>query len=202
MAYEKIIVLFPTRREAEPFLNGGKGAAEVRECGIGAVECAARTAGTIATLKPDLIILAGIAGAYPGSGIGKGETVLVTRENLPSLGAIRHNDFFALPKEEGDSSLNFYESSTPVPKIFRKVHSDTVETAGTPFRSGLLHARIENMEGAGFFAVCNALGMDCAELRCISNYTDESRHAWIVDEAAAILAKDLEMFIKRITETT
>ena len=54
--------MYPTWGEARPFMLGSAGGtAEVWRCGIGAVECAARTAGVLAARRPDFILLAGIA---------------------------------------------------------------------------------------------------------------------------------------------
>lgn len=171
---------------------------EVWQCGIGSAECAARTAFVITSRRPDMLILAGTAGARTDSGLKKGTTVLVEQENPADLGTIRNSSFHPLPKSGHDSSLNVYRNSTPLPEMFPSVVSDTVNTAGTPFREGHSHAVIENMEGAAFFAVCAALNTPYAEIRCISNYWGEDRAAWIMQQAADTLANDLSLFIEKL----
>lgn len=65
-------------------------------CGIGAVECAARTAGVLAARRPDFILLAGIAGAHPSVGLAKGDTVMVSREYAADVGTLREGRFIPL----------------------------------------------------------------------------------------------------------
>lgn len=193
----KIIVMFPTWAEAKPFMLAHTVETETWQCGIGASECAARTAAVISSRKPALLILAGTAGARPDSGLSKGETVNVVRENLADLGAVRDNDFHPLPRSGTNPAFNYYTNETPIPALFRNVESDTVNTAGTPFKCHN-NAEIENMEGAAFFAVCRRLGVRYAELRCISNYCGEDRSGWIIDQAAKNLAADISMFIAKL----
>ena len=50
---------------------------------------------------------------------------------------------------------------------------------------------IENMEGAAFFAVCEALGVACCQIRAVSNYVGEPLGQWAVGEAVANLTGKL-----------
>ena len=196
----RIVVMYPTWGEARPFMLGSAGGtAEVWRCGIGAVECAARTAGVLAARRPDFILLAGIAGAHPSVGLAKGDTVMVSREYAADVGTLREGRFIPLPVDGNDVKNNFYDNTTSVPPLFRSVASDTVAVAGTPVRAESA-ACIENMEGAGFFAVCGALGVSFAELRCISNYIGEERGRWRIAEAVGRLAEDVGRFIDAVRE--
>lgn len=198
MAQGKIVVMYPTWGEARPFMLGpGGGAVEVWRCGIGPAECAARTAALLVARRPDFVLLAGIAGARPRSGLSKGDTVTVSREYAVDVGTLRGDRFVALPVDGNDAGNNFYDNPTPLPPLFRSVDSDTVAVAGTPLRAGS-PAEIENMEGAGFFAVCGALGVRFAELRCISNYVGEERSGWRVAEAVERLAEDVRSFVEAV----
>jgi len=47
------------------------------------------------------------------------------------------------------------------------------------------------MEGAAFLAVCRAFGVPGAEVRAVSNYTDDPRSAWRIEESAEKLAKTI-----------
>ena len=47
---------------------------------------------------------------------------------------------------------------------------------GTDGQSAL--PEIENMEGAAFFAVCEALGVACCQIRAVSNYVGEPFDRW------------------------
>ncbi len=98
MAQGKIVVMYPTWGEARPFMLGpGGGAVEVWRCGIGPAECAARTAALLVARRPDFVLLAGIAGARPRSGLSKGDTVTVSREYAVDVGTLRGDRFVALP---------------------------------------------------------------------------------------------------------
>lgn len=193
----KIIVMYPTRSEAEPFMLRHAAVADVWLCGIGAVACAARTAEAVLLHRPGFILLAGIAGARAESGLSKGETVAVVREHAADVGACRGEAFVSLPVDGSDVRGNVYENRTPVPSLFRSVESDTVSVAGTSLRAAT-GASVENMEGTGFFAVCGALGVPFAELRCISNYIGEERCAWRIEEAAERLAEDVRRFVDAV----
>lgn len=50
---------------------------------------------------------------------------------------------------------------------------------------------VENMEGAALFAVCEALGVACCQVRAISNYVGEPFEEWAVDEAVENLTAKL-----------
>ncbi len=185
MAQGKIVVMYPTWGEARPFMLGpGGGAVEVWRWGIGPAGGAARTAALL-------------AGARPRSGLSKGDTVTVSREYAVDVGTLRGDRFVALPVDGNDAGNNFYDNPTPLPPLFRSVASDTVAVAGTPLRAGS-PAEIENMEGAGFFAVCGALGVRFAELRCISNYVGEERSGWRVAEAVGRLAGEVRSFVEAV----
>jgi nucleoside phosphorylase len=60
-------------------------------------------------------------------------------------------------------------------------------------------ADIENMEGAALFALAQAEGVKCGEIRAISNYVGEERKDWNIDLALenltqTILSLNLEDF--------
>lgn len=191
------VILFPTMAEAAPFTESYDSAYLIRECGIGLAECAASTAGAIAELGPAMLILAGTAGAYPGSGVSKGDTVIVTREYSHDLGAMRGEVFEPINMRHGGQPHNYYDCPTPLPEIFRKAASNSVNTAAMK-TGGHGPAQIENMEGSAFFAVCLALGVPFAEIRTVSNIVGEPPAQWIFREAVGKLAEDLDKFIRNL----
>ncbi|MBQ3026966.1 MAG: hypothetical protein IJD27_05505, partial [Alistipes sp.] len=52
-------------------------------------------------------------------------------------------------------------------------------------------AEVENMEGAALFALAEAEGVRCGEIRAISNYVDEERNEWNIDLALERLTKTI-----------
>ncbi len=217
----KIIVMFPTWPEASDFVLAHGEKYETVKAGVGLAECAARTAKVIAERRPDTLILAGFAGVYGRSadgplgggkvqgsgdrpqnsgvavsGLRKGDVVLVERENSFDLGSLQGGTFRPLAKSGGDPPLNFYPCPSPLPLVFTRVTSNTVNIASAGHGNGLLpDAEIENMEGAAFFAVCGALHVRCAEIRVVSNIVGEPTSQWIMAEAAARLAEGVSRFI-------
>ena len=63
------------------------------------------------------------------------------------------------------------------------------DTDGTDGQSAL--PEIENMEGAHFFAVCEALGVACCQIRAVSNYVGEPFDRWAVGLAVENLTATL-----------
>ena len=68
----RTVVLFPTAGEAEAFRRRCPGVA-YRITGVGPAAAAAATARAIVDERPDLLLLAGIAGVYPASEVAVGE---------------------------------------------------------------------------------------------------------------------------------
>ena len=137
----KIVYLFPTVEEAKGFLLT-EPKYPVFVTGVGQAAVAAGVIRAVKSKKPDLVILAGLAGSYD-SELAYGEVVEVVRE----------------------------------------------QAAGIPDRYA--EAQPETMEGAALFAVCDALGVECAELRAISNRVGEPFETWHTEEALANLTEIL-----------
>lgn len=55
---------------------------------------------------------------------------------------------------------------------------------------------VENMEGAAFFAVCDALGVACCQIRAVSNYVGEPFGQWAVEEAVGNLTEKLNQIFE------
>ena len=158
----RTLILIPTETEAA-LLRAACPDAPVRIAGVGMAAAAAATARIIAEEHPDRLILAGIAGASDRS-VAVCEVVAVAGERI----AVRYAADF-------------------IPAGLRTVESNTTNRTGVA-ASG---TQIENMEGAAFLAVCRAFGVPGAEVRAVSNYTDDPRSAWRIEESAEKLAKTI-----------
>lgn len=200
---DPVTVLFPTEAEAAPFRALAPAGVRIAICGVGMAECAAAAAAAVAAGARRLV-LAGVAGAYPGSGIGKGEAVWVEREHIADLGAMRRTE------TEGGGSrtrqphcgehpeaglrfvplyTEFYSADWEFRAPLKRAEGHTVDCAGGAGVSG--RTGIENMEGAAFFAVCAALGVRSAQVRGISNLVGEARSQWCIGAAAEAAARAL-----------
>ena len=162
-----MILLFPTEMEASR-LRELRPDLDIRICGIGAVETATEVARILRTERKPLL-LCGIAGAYD-SNLKKGDDVTVTEERFAYLSSGYDRSYLA----------------SMVVEDLPMVRSNTVSHCSMQADG----AEIENMEGAGLFAMAQAEGVRCGEIRAISNYVGEERSEW-----------DIPLALERLTET-
>ena len=179
------------------------------ELGVGKVAAAMTLAATFAQSKPEAVLLAGIAGAFPQAHLRAGlrelevgATVMVGTEVAADEGVLTPTGFVDL----ATLGLEVPEPLAADPELTAKlaefldcpvVPGATVSTgAGIDalsqahaLRSG---AQVESMEGAAVAAVCRRFGVPFVELRVISNKTgDRDRGAWDLEGSTAALAKAL-----------
>ena len=170
------ILIFPTEFEAYR-LRAVRPDLDIRICGIGAVETATEVARILRTERKPLL-LCGIAGAYDHN-LQKGDVVAVTEERFAYLSTGYNRSYLA----------------TMVVDDLPMVRSNTVSHCAMNADG----AEIENMEGAALFALAQAEGVQCGEIRAISNYVGEERSEWNIDLALenltnTILDLNLENF--------
>lgn len=241
----KRIFIFPTIEEAKAFILT-QPRDPVFVAGVGAAEIAAATIRAVKARKPQLVVLAGIAGAYDRS-LQRGEVVEVVTERIagiparyareyettgPDLGLPlaagvsvnrsgdglrerpqenggRQEDFAAetasyaalqaarmAETESGDGTsdaaeqaLQPAETSENRPEQPSDALPGTGDTKNADGQTAL--PEIENMEGAAFFAVCEALGVACCQIRAVSNYVGEPFGRWAVGQAVENLTATL-----------
>ena len=160
----KPLLIFATEAEAAQ-IRALRADLETAICGVGAVEAALSMAKIIEEHKPKAVVLCGIAGAYDKT-LKVGDVVSVVAENTASLPAVYRKSYLATLK---------------LPLL--EVTSNTVMAVGAEAAG----AQVENMEGAAIFALCNHYGIKCAQIRAISNYTDDVRSAWDIPTALEAL---------------
>lgn len=184
MKREKIVILSPTETETAPLRCGSTNGVPIRITGVGAYRCAVAAMAAVRDCSPDLLILAGIAGAYPGGGLSVGQTVLVASERAADAGSFTAGDF--TPKFSERYDCPYLSDGLP----FGRADSNSVGVAGTPFadRDGV---QIENMEGAAFFYACLQCGVPFLELRAVSNRVGDPFPEWDVRGAVTALADSL-----------
>lgn len=180
------------------YVEGTIGNLRVVVCagGVGKVNAAAATAVMIDRYQPQLVINTGCAGAYIGSGLSIGNLVVASEEVLADDGVVvadgwKDLRYMNIPSVEqgGMSCYNLLPLSRHASEkamrladyygvFLRRGRSATVSTcSGTrQYGTELAHrwsALIENMEGAAVAQVCLRCGVDCLEIRGISNMVDE-----------------------------
>ena len=131
----------------------------------------------------ELVINVGIAGSLSHE-TGIGEVVQVISEEFADLGIEKDEDFLTL-FQSGFMDSNEYpfehgllrSSYTPGAGLLKKVRGIT--SGKSHGRASTIaeikekfHAQVETMEGAAVFYVCNWHGVDCLQIRSISNFVE------------------------------
>lgn len=164
--------------------------------GVGKAAAAMHTTRLLLRERPAWVLLIGVCGAYPDSGLDVGALCLVGEDLLADEGvALPGGGFLGLeamglgevgPFLADPLRTRALAESLAVPVV----RGATVSTcSGDDERSRALAARsaaqVETMEGAAVLQVCRALDVPVVQLRCVSNRTgDRERAGW--DLRAAI----------------
>lgn len=198
-----LLLTAATEFELRAFAEAGGAARQVRTLltGIGPVETAFNLSAALHGVAGAVraVLNFGIAGAFPDSGAGLLDICLAEEEVLGDFG-------ICLPER----IERFAERGLTVRDRFvldqglRTAAAHALTAAGLPCRSGVFvtvssssgtaaRARqlerqyqglCENMEGAAAARVCEAFGLPCLELRCVSNMAGErDKKQWRLREA-------------------
>ncbi|MCD7962979.1 MAG: hypothetical protein LUF90_05385 [Rikenellaceae bacterium] len=196
----KILIAAATEKELVPFVSGYISGVQdtmlyghritLEYTGIGIACSVLRIYESVLKHKPDIVIQAGIAGAYPDSGLKVGDTVFVKSEVFADLGVMHGNGLKREFRECG-RLLN------PDEYHGKNVSGNTVATACSSYHI-IENADVESMEGYGLFLVCLRNNVKFAEVRTISNIVSEDRSSWNFDLAVKNLSYELSAFIKNI----
>jgi futalosine hydrolase len=173
--------------------------------GLGPVNAAHATTVAIIDKRPDEIVVCGIGGAYPSSGLQINDVVSANIEIYGDLGAQSPTGFIDM------RSLGFPVVATPAP-LFNELPLQvfpttalarfvTVSTCtGTESVANEIAARtngaVENMEGAAVAHVAHLHGIPVGEVRGISNLvTNRDVKSWKMREAAQAAQESLISWI-------
>ncbi len=173
--------------------------------GVGAVNAAYALTRYLDRQPVKQIIVCGIGGAYPGSGLEVGAVVCAERECYGDLGADSPDGFLDM------QALGFPVVAGAVPifntlpmQIFPgawRVPFVTVNMCtGSDAAARTIEARtggaVENMEGAAIAHVAALAGIPVGEIRGISNMVgNRDKKAWRVREAAEAAQEMLMEFV-------
>lgn len=188
--------------------------------GIGKVNAASAATALILRWQPRLIICTGCAGAYPAGGMQVGELAVASSEisgdegvltpegwqsleaiGIPSLEIKGQRYFNEIPLSFSAAEQAF-QLAAALDLPLRRGRFVTVSTcSGTAGRGHDLYERFgalcENMEGAAVAQVALQYGIDCLELRGISNMVeDRDLSRWnltlAVEQAQRFILRHLE----------
>jgi len=175
--------------------------------GVGPVNAAHGVTLAITRERPDAIIICGVGGAYPGSGLVAGDVACAAQECYGDLGAAAPSGFLDMqalgfPVVRGDVPL-YNDLPMQVWPTARRVKFVTVNTCtGTESAARAIEARtggaVENMEGAAVAHVAHLHGVPVGEVRGISNMvTNRDTAAWRLKEAALAAQEALVTWMSR-----
>ena len=175
--------------------------------GVGAVNAAHAVTMAIMQQRPNGIVVCGVGGAYPGSGLGVGDVACASDECYGDVGAATPTGFLDMkalgfPLIRG--AVPIYNDLPmqlwPVERLVRFVTDNTC--TGTDGAALAIEARtggaVENMEGAAVAHVAHLHGIPVGEVRGISNMvTNRDTGAWRLKEAALVAQEALVTWMSR-----
>lgn len=190
--------------------------------GIGKINAATATTALIERHHPRLVINTGCAGAYLESGLAIGELAVASEEFLGDEGVLTSAGwhdlrYMSIPTLVRGNRL--YHNSIPLSKHAAEKAMQladyygvnlvrgrfiTVSTcSGTRMRGEELvrsfHGICENMEGAAVAQVCLRYGIDCLEIRGISNHVNErDMKTWDIPRAVEAAQRFVLKYIEEI----
>jgi futalosine hydrolase len=180
---------------------------QVLTMGVGPVNAAISVTRMLAREQPGQIVVCGIGGAYPGTGLRVLDVACAEMECYGDLGSASPKGFLDM------KALGFPVVAGPPPiyndfpmQVFpveRRVKFVTVSTCtGTDQAARAMEARtegaVENMEGAAVAHVAHLHGIPAGEVRGISNLvTDRDTSAWQIKGAAVAAQEALLAWIAR-----
>jgi len=212
------IVLFETGYRSGISGRVGRNTVKAVITGIGQVNTAQALTAMLEHDRPDIVIMAGCAGAYAGSSLKIGDVAVATGEINAESGIITTGGFNGM-EETGfplvESKGRPYYSSFPLSEKHNSIIINTYKTAhlgqfltvstisGTAERGNELFARFgalcENMEGAAAAQVCLVYDVPFVEIRGISNMVeDRDKDRWDIDTAMRNCAAAVVTFIEQL----
>lgn len=173
--------------------------------GVGPVNAAHAVTLAITRTRPNAIVVCGIGGAYPGSGLGIGDVACADSECYGDLGATSPAGFLDMqalgfPIVEGPPAIYNLLPMQLFPAA-KRVRFVTMSTCtGTDAAARAIEARtggaVENMEGAAVAHVAALHSIPVGELRGISNLvTDRDTRSWRITAAATAAQEALLSWI-------
>ena len=176
-------------------LDGSDQSIAIVRTGVGSVNAAHAVTLFLAQADARAIVVCGVGGAYPASGLQVGDVVCAASECYGDLGATSPSGFLDMkalgfPIVDGPTPL-FNDLPMQVFPVDRRVPFVTVTSCtGTDGAARDMEKRtagaVESMEGAAIAHVAHLHGVPVGEVRGISNIvTDRDTKAWKLKEAAA-----------------
>ena len=209
------------------YTEGSLGNLPVFTCagGIGKINAAIAATALIERHHPRLVINTGCAGAYLASGLSVGDLAVASDEFSGDEGVLTSEgwqdlSFMGIPAVRHGNRL--YHNAIPLSEPaaqkaiqlagcygVKLVHGRfiTVSTCSGTRRRGeelshMFHGICENMEGAAIAQTCLRYGIDCLEIRGISNMVDErDMSTWNIPQAVEAAQRFVLKYLEEISRS-
>jgi len=187
----KTLIVTPSKFEAEALkeLN-----LKIEICGVGVIEAAIESYRLIKKYKPALIVLTGLAGGYPETGLFPGDIVIASKEVWADSGRKIFQNYAPLPenlgmKKEIEIDKNLLEIFALPEGIKTRIGAMCTVCACSYEKerakkfSKIYKALAENMEGFAVALAAKKAGICFAEVRAISNLLSDPEAPWDTEKA-------------------
>jgi len=206
------------------YAEGSLGHQPVVVCagGIGKINAAAATTALVERFQPRLVINTGCAGAYLASGLAVGELAVASDEFLGDEGVLTcdgwqdlrfmgiptliqskrlHHNAIPLSKHPAEKAMQLADYLGV--KLVRGRFITVSTCSGTRQRGEELarefHGICESMEGAAVAQVCLRYGIDCLEIRGVSNLVDKrDMKSWDIPRAVEAAQRFVLKYIEEL----
>jgi futalosine hydrolase len=186
-------------------LDGSRSDVAIVRTGVGPVNAAHAVTLFLAQADAGAIVICGVGGAYPSSGLAIGDVVCAASECYGDLGATSPSGFLDMktlgfPIVEGPPPM-FNDLPMQIFPVERRVPFVTVSSCtGTDGVARDLESRtngaVESMEGAAIAHVAHLHGVPVGEVRGISNMvTNRDTTTWRLKQAASAAQEALLSWI-------
>jgi futalosine hydrolase len=154
----------------------------------------------------DLVIQAGVAGAFASSALKLGDVVAVEKDAFGDLGAFEEKQLRSLQELQLSTDKEWWSNTNPLLKKLSMplVKSITISTIADDdtYINALIDKwspDIESMEGAALHYVCTKLNMPFLQLRAISNLVGErDKNKWMLAGAVTNLNHTIKTIIESL----
>jgi len=156
----------------------------------------------------DLVIQAGVAGAFTASKLKLGDVVAVEKDAFGDMGAFEEKQLLSLQQLDLSTEKEWWGNSNPLLKklAFPTVKSITISTIADDdtYINALIDKwspDIESMEGAALHYVCTKLNMPFLQLRAVSNFVGErDKNKWMLAGAITNLNNAVKKLIESLSK--
>ncbi len=202
-----LVICFSTPLEGEGLPREVAGRAlTLVQTGVGPVNAAFALTRLLTAHSARAVIVCGVGGAYPSSGLAPGDVVCAETETYGDLGADSPSGFLDMqalgfPVVDGTPPL-FNTLPLDLFPAARRVPFVTCATCtGTDAKAAEIERRtggaVESMEGAAIVHVARLMRVPVGEVRGISNAAGaRDRGSWRLQEAAAAAQRTLVEWIE------